>query len=232
MIVASTPRSGSTLLCEALIALGHTGGEEYIKPAVREPYCQLRGLDPNDIEGYVESLGDAVIKMHYEHMVGYVRFTGEWGAPWHLTNGAFPVPKVFRDRKWVRIVRLDIEAQAVSLWVANATQQYRADWAAMGDPPTEYDFAAIDTCRQKIVDEEAAWVRFFAANRITPDVVIYEQLAHDPRRVLPELPEGWQPAVTKQRTEEHEEWTNRYRLEKFPWSTEEPLVWAGSRGIA
>jgi LPS sulfotransferase NodH len=187
-------------------------------------------MDPTDLEGYVESLGDVVIKMHYEHMVGYVRMTGEWGASWHLTNGSFPVPKAFRERRWVRIVRLDTEAQAVSLWIADATQKYQSGWAAMGEPPTEYDFAAIDICRQRIVDEEAAWGRFFAVNRITPDIVIYEQLSDDPHRVLPELPADWQPSVEKQRTPEHEEWADRYRLEKFPWATEESLVWSSAMG--
>ena len=95
---------------------------------------------------------------------------------------------VFPRLRYVFLVREDKVRQAVSLWRAIQTWQWREDApeaghvdAARGDGALRYDFAALDHLRRRLADEERWWRAYFADAGIEPLTIVYEQFAdgHD-----------------------------------------------------
>lgn len=186
-LLCSNPRSGSTLLSEALHHLGTLGTPiEYFDGDDTMLACAQRWRC-GDMRCYVECLRrfratpDAVLpcKLHWYQLQEMTfalysdRFPGMHGRQrWALSY-------VFPDCRYVFCVREDKDRQAVSWAVARATGQ----WADLGNtgpaPPAEYDFDAIHACRVEIDEAEAGWRELFDAAGVTPLQVTYEELAAD-----------------------------------------------------
>ena len=139
-----------------------------------------------------------------------------------------PVPEVldwaFPGLRYVRITRRDKVRQAVSLWKAVQTQDWkREDDEAAARPraaPT-FSFSAIDHLVHQLIAHDAAWDGYFTGLGLEPLVVTYEELAeaHAPvvRRVLehigvaaPDRIVDARPRLSVQADELSEEWTRRY----------------------
>ncbi len=95
---------------------------------------------------------------------------------------------VFPRLRYVFLVREDKVRQAVSLWRAIQTWQWREDApeagpvnAGRGEGALRYDFRALDHLRRRLVDEEGWWRAYFADAGIEPLTIAYEQFAdgHD-----------------------------------------------------
>ena len=88
--------------------------------------------------------------------------------------------ELFPDARYVRILRIDIDRQAVSLWTALQRGVWSIRAGAAAQPPaddTPYSFEGIARCRRAILSDEAHWDRFFRFNRIAPVEVVHEKLA-------------------------------------------------------
>jgi LPS sulfotransferase NodH len=188
-VVCSTPRSGSTFLCQALASTGVAGTPmEYFNPVTRSILSRRWGCGPGLIP-YVESLkerrtsrtGILGIKLHWHQLEairnersGHRRFAEPFRQPAGLLEdllGARPA--------YVRLMRTDLDRQAISLWTA----EYTRVWARAEESPGKkraarvpYSFAGIDRCRARIALAEARWHRFFHFNGVEPTEVIYEDL--------------------------------------------------------
>ena len=95
---------------------------------------------------------------------------------------------VFPRLRYIFLVREDKVRQAVSLWRAIQTWQWREDppepWPAGAEPGEgglRYDFAAIDHLRRRLVEEEDWWRGYFADAGSEPLTIVYERFAdgHD-----------------------------------------------------
>ena len=87
---------------------------------------------------------------------------------------------IFRDLKYIYVTRENKLRQAVSLWKAIQTQQWRLDahtHAAKGGRVPVFHFEAIDYLRRRLVEQDLAWRRFFAEAEIAPLALSYEQFA-------------------------------------------------------
>jgi trehalose 2-sulfotransferase len=130
----------------------------------------------------------------------------------------------FPGVRYVQVLRRDKVAQAVSLWTAVQTAQWRDDGDGPVDPghPPEYAFRGIDHLVDQLTAQERAWTRWFQAAGIEPVVVVYEELAERPRQVVggvlealglepAEVPE---PSMRRQSSSRSAEWAARYQADR------------------
>jgi LPS sulfotransferase NodH len=187
-VVCSTPRSGSTFLCQALASTGVAGTPmEYFNPVTRSILSRRWGCG-SGLTAYVESLkerrtsrtGILGIKLHW-HQLEAIRDErsghGHCAEPFRQPAGLLEGLLGARPA-YVRLMRTDLDRQAISLWTA----EYTRVWARAEEAPegrtvrVPYSFAGIDGCRARIALAEARWHRFFRFNGVEPTEVLYEDL--------------------------------------------------------
>jgi LPS sulfotransferase NodH len=197
-IICATPRTGSFLLCEALIRAGVAGGPgeyfwmgneeglrsqwgvttyaEYVQVAIRQGSTSNGVFGAKIMHGYLEDVARKVSAL--------APFNGRGLRP----DQAFA--ELFPDLHYIWITRRDKVRQAISWYRAGAT----GIWSCDHDPPAHldtaptYDFNKIESDVRLIALQEALWNEFFRAAGTTPLSVVYEDLAADigetTRRVL------------------------------------------------
>ena len=199
-VIASTPRSGSSLLAAALVATGVVGRpEEYFTPDHIGSYKEDLKL-PIDCSWaeYLEKVmafaatenGVRGVKIHWRHVVELARALGCRDDPGDVLEMLFPAA-VF-----VNIVRADRRAQAISLFRAETTGEWfrssgssrRArPWGLYLARPTpgqaEADLTGVAPTYEQIVGmersidaEQAAWTNYFTTRRREFLTVRYEDL--------------------------------------------------------
>jgi LPS sulfotransferase NodH len=118
--------------------------------------------------------------------------------------------------------RGDTTGQAVSLWKALQTQQWRkdSDEDVVGRG-LRFSFAAIDHLKLRIDEHNAAWRAFFEGCGVEPLEVLYEDLVEDYEGTVLRLLEGVgvsipedfaveEPKMRRQADELSEEWVRLY----------------------
>jgi len=120
---------------------------------------------------------------------------------------------------WVRTRRADRLRQAVSLARALTSQQ----WGSTSTPvrAVEFDAALIERCLGSIEYGERGWDSYFASHRIDPFEVVYEDLDRDYEAVMAAVfrhcdIDAAVPArqLERQADATTEEWIARYRSER------------------
>jgi trehalose 2-sulfotransferase len=220
-VIASTPRSGSSLLAGGLVASGVAGRpEEFFTPDYIESYKKDLFL-PADCswDEYLAKVmafattenGVLGVKIHWRHVVSLARALGVDGDPGDVLERLFPAA-VF-----VNIVRADRRAQAISLFRAETTGEwFRSSVSPSEVPPwglylarptsgtAAVDLSDVAPTYEQIVEiergldaEQAAWTNYFTTRRPEVLTVRYEELNADYRgevaRVLQFL--GADPAL-------------------------------------
>lgn len=189
-LVCSTPRSGSTLVCEALRSTGRLAvPTEYFNiEATVEPLSRRWGS--TDGEAYVCDLyrfrtspdGTFGTKLHWqqveemEQRLALAPVTGP-------DRCRLPrmLERLFPGARYVHVERRDRIRQAVSYWNADHTRQWsvhRGEEPAPAAAP-EYDADGIDTWYDRIDAGEAGWAAFFDRSGIEPIRVVYEDFVRD-----------------------------------------------------
>jgi trehalose 2-sulfotransferase len=202
-VIASTPRSGSSLLAAGLVRTGVAGRpEEYFTPDYIDSYKEELHL-PADCS-WAEYLAAAMafaathngvlgVKIHWRHVVSLAQALGFPGDPGDVLDSLFPAA-VF-----VNIVRADRRAQALSLFRAETTDEWFSSPAApkqarpwglymarrtpgrgavdlTGIVPT---YEHIIGMEQSLDAEQAAWSAYFATRGRQVLTVRYEELDAD-----------------------------------------------------
>jgi trehalose 2-sulfotransferase len=234
--VCGTPRSGSSLLCEALKASDISGKPEEYFWRDDEPFWRQR-WDVADYAGYIQCALDegstpngvfgAKLMMggYFSHFVAQLQTlpqfqTGEGRAPVMLEA-------VFPNLRYIWITRRNKVRQAVSFWKAVQTGIWVWPNGEAPMPQTEavYDFNAIDRLLQEIVLREASWQAYFDDAQVIPKVIVYEDfIAHYVDTTLGilrwlniDVPHDFRvqaPRIQKQTDEISESWVMRYRRER------------------
>ncbi len=167
-IVASVPRSGSTLLCRGLWSTKLAGAPKEYFNRVHiadfykrwqfqnlEQYCQLlkqHRTSPNGVFG---------IKSHIRQLQDIAQ---------HID--------IFRelpDAKFIYVYREDKMRQAVSFEYGRQTGRWSSD--DQGVDNAQYNPQGIMECLQEVVAAEQGWSQFFDTHKIEPIRVAYESLA-------------------------------------------------------
>ncbi|MBT4718138.1 MAG: hypothetical protein HOO19_17055 [Rhodospirillaceae bacterium] len=182
-LICSAPRTGSSYLCELLIASGVMGvPAEYFnnRSGIRRMTKNF-GIGRNGhvpMERYIE-----LLKKHR------TTANGLFGAKiqhWQIGNltKAKLISKHFPGAKFIHLTRADILAQIVSHNIAVRT----GNWNSMqGHEALELDRQSLRKSAQFICEERAAWDYFFAANQIDPLHIRYEDLETDRDSVIAKL---------------------------------------------
>jgi trehalose 2-sulfotransferase len=125
-------------------------------------------------------------------------------------------------QRFVWIHRRDTTRQAVSLWKALQTQQWRRDSdEELGGRDLRFDFAAVDHLKLRIDEHNAAWENYFEECDVEPMEVVYEELVEDYEGTVSWLLEGigisipenfavTEPKMKRQADELSEEWLRLY----------------------
>jgi LPS sulfotransferase NodH len=188
-VVSSTPRSGSGLLCRALAGTGVAGTPaEYFDKNRRTLLSRRWGCDPA-LATYTEALqarrtspgGVFGIKLHWQHVdalraesLGYRHGEAPFDQP-----SSFLDPLLGGTPTYVRILRSDVNRQAISLWTAQRSEVWNRGALLQGERSgrVPYSFEGIRRARARIMLGETHWERYFRFNGITPIEVVYEDLS-------------------------------------------------------
>lgn len=190
--LCSTPRTGSTLLSDALTRNGDFGvPAEYLHPDAISILGRRFGAfspagDRFDVAAFVRALvrsrtsrnGRFGIKCHFDQL--------------RVVLGTTAVQGLLGQSQFIRIGRRDRLAQAVSFEIARQQDIWHVRSESADPPPTVvYDQQRLDVALRSISSLEAQWDLFFEANRIDPLTLWYEEIVADPasagERVLAHL---------------------------------------------
>jgi len=194
ILLCSTPRSGSTLLCSLLASSGVAGRpESWFRREDRAEYATGWGVPERDFPAFLQSAIRAgqspnatfacrVMADTREELLTDLRTLFPHGSDSAILTHAFG------RIDYVFLTRDDTVAQAVSRHIAEAGGLWHrhpegsvleARPGINGSAP-DYDFAAIDAYRREAEAAAQDWHNWFAQQAIDPINVTYEALAADP----------------------------------------------------
>jgi LPS sulfotransferase NodH len=226
-LLCATPRTGSTLLCEALRGTGQLGiPEEYFEflretGLPRQPAQYFERADARRAARIIQLLGSPALRFDFARIAaqrrdGYQQYLSHVLQVGTTSNGIFgaklmwghladflesvtgdPDPSdservhrclssAFPGLSYIRVTRRDKVRQAISLWKAIQTQQWRSDAGATAPAwriPV-FDFEAIEHLRRELLAQDRAWHSFFRTLQIQPLVLCYEEVAEDLQHAL------------------------------------------------
>ena len=236
--VCATPRSGSSLLSEALEFTMIAGRpREYFEPAYENDWFARLGIkaDAQYMEKFLAAgttaNGVFGAKIHWHqfvHLRAKLRLIqGGAASDLELLRRSFP------DLKYVFLTRRDKVLQAVSYVKALRTDRWHSlnldpegTRATPASAPS-FDVGEVDRWVTRFMEDETRWYRYFERAGIEPFEVVYEEflqtyestvLAILGHLAIP-IPAGMviaPPRLRKLGDEHSEEWARRYRELKWP----------------
>jgi LPS sulfotransferase NodH len=242
-VVATSPRSGSTLLCRMLAETGVAGvPESYFHTPSLDVWLDEYGLRRSDFASDQE----AVRAVFTTAMALGSGETSLFGLRLQRPSFNFLMqklkvlyPEIYSDKerfeaafgrvRFVHLARADKVEQAVSMLRAEQTGLWHrhADGREMErlSPSAEpmYDCGAIARKVEDLSRYDQDWLDWFASEGMTPLRVVYEDLAAEPLRVLrdvltdlgcdPEAALDVEPATAKLADAVSADWVARFRRE-------------------
>ena len=169
LIIAMTERSGSTNLCSVLAKLGMFGEPEefFNDQGMMQPLAEeLGAADGSDYLAKLAARSEIFcFKISRVH----------WRPFAHRAKTVFP------DARYVFLDRLDLDAQAISLYRARTTWRWHAKAGDNGSDATDvaFDPAEVEACRQHLREGRANWAKFFFEADIKPLPIMYEHMIAD-----------------------------------------------------
>jgi len=175
-IIAFTPRSGSSYLCDVLGRTKTLGrpGEMLSRQFLPNLLKNAPGRNPDE---YLEN----ILKVTRSPNVSGIK------ASWFQFNDFLQVMEnqaAFNDFRFIYLTRRELPQQAVSLYRATETDVFHTNiqhdaqkLAKLGR--LGYDYEKIDYWYKHIAVQEAGWSRYFALNNIYPLCITYEEIDAD-----------------------------------------------------
>lgn len=206
LIIASHPRSGSTMLGEAIAFAGGLGCPlEYLHRGFR-PALAERWQAP-DLEAYVaamhrhrtdangtlsiklfwQDIGELLLERRPDYDLELLERPAEETPVEDYRSIAAMLGTILPNPHYVYLYRRDALRQAVSSLIATQTGIWRLLEGAAGRPaagPAEYDYDRIMALLAFGAFSHGHWRAFFTANGIAPHVIAYEDMVADPDRVI------------------------------------------------
>lgn len=202
IVVAASPRTGSSLLCRALAGTGRVGDpKEYLNPSLRRPMFEQMGCFDLTPRGNLGRLRRRLRGDSDWRMTTLTRLTNRrlgvlmnWVAGHASAEGVLSLKLMWNhyepllDRgssvsfwgapvTWVWIRRRDRVRQAVSWCRAEQTGSWHAEESERVEPV--YDAVRIERLIQLSMKHEREWRDYFERQAIKPLEVFYEDLDDD-----------------------------------------------------
>ena len=172
-IMLFTNRSGSSLISEHMRASPYFGG-------FGEPLNHQFVIEKSTRDG-TRSFLQYLQNVQHQHTGADKLFGMKASVDQALMlMRAGVIPEYYRDVRWVLIERRDIVAQAISLYFAGRSKQWRSDQQALKAWEPVYDFERIRLQVQMLSQRYVAMKSFCAIFGIEPYRIIYEDFAADP----------------------------------------------------
>lgn len=176
--IASSPRTGSTLLTKMLGATGSAGAPaEYLNPIHVGAWHRLNPGRRIDMPGYLDEIesrrtsanGHFGIKIHWRHVESALGKSLSWTTVSELLG---------RYRKFILILRRDKISQAVSYFRAQRTGVFHSDQQAWLDDGGRVacDPVLISRIVHDLLHEEAQWRAFLRRSNASCLEIMYEDL--------------------------------------------------------
>ena len=234
-IIATSPRTGSELLCEYLSRTELAGkpGEHFFPkrfPHFYQHYhihtfpeyatiIRQERTTPNRVFG-TKLIAGEILNEFLEVLRQNTPHSAQMTAH-QLLHHFFP------NLTFIRLIRQDRIRQAISLYRAEATGIWHNTGKQATQPEIPYDYRAIRTRLDRINTIEAAWDAFFRQNQLTPLTLTYETFIQTPVQTTQtilshlglSLPSTWQPNIitNKRMTQtQTDQWVTRYQAEEYP----------------
>ena len=204
LLICSTPRSGSYLLCRQMINAGLGIPHEYFNPIVMRQMAPRLGFE-SDIRGltwwppgwkdrlfFRRRRGPAAEQAFLSKYLGFLLTRrcqgGIFAAKVHFRDYRRTLDnpigdELLEDTLFIRLYREDILTQAVSEHFGQLTGRWGIDDSVTTTPaanPNFLDAGAIDRALNDIADQDRNWRVFFARRGIVPVSISYERLCEDP----------------------------------------------------
>ena len=221
-IICSTPRSGSTLLCDLLKATGIAGHpQSYFMDQFYEEWAEQFGVSTQDWPApdafdlrYLQAVreqastshsyerGDVfALRVQQESLHGLcqrlaVLFPGQQSDRdlLHAAFGTGHYIHLSRENKVAQAVSL-LRAQQSGLWHIHPDGSERERLSRPRKPV--YDFDAIKQLVTRLEDQDRAWSDWFEEQDINPLTVTYETLSGNPGTTIADILNHLRPGVTE-----------------------------------
>ena len=243
-VICTSPRSGSTLLCDLLAATGCAGNpdSQFHNPSIAD-WLRSFDLKTDDFASQRDALravfdaacvrgtGDAGLfglrlqRRSFDFLIQQIGILHPG-----LENDVARFEAAFGTMLFIHLTRRDKLKQAVSFVKATQTGLWHraadgTELERLSDPQDPvYDTDEIARHLAEMIAMEADWEDWFATEKIEPLRVIYEELSADPGAVLgkildrlgldPDAATGVHPAVAKLADETNRRWIARFRAER------------------
>lgn len=224
-IIAMTPRSGSSYLCDVLLRTRVFG-----KPGERlnEKFI------PNMLQKIPATSADMYLRNSFRNAATKNGIAG-FKASWFQFNNfaaAMENPGELTKPSYIYLYRRDSAQQAVSLYRATQTDVFHTNVEHSQDSLRKlaelpYDYAKIDFWHEHILRQERGWKNFFDEHGINPLTLTYEDIVDDIECVLRRMAKHVGVARKNARLPEESsvfskigdrtslEWACRYQMERL-----------------
>lgn len=204
VLICSTPRSGSYLLCRHMINAGLGIPHEYFNPIVMRQMTPRLGLesDIGAIKWWPRTLKDRLLLRPRSDPAAKLAFLRKY-VDFLLTRrcqgGIFAAKVHFRDYPltldnpigeelladtlFIQLHREDLLQQAVSEHFSRLTGKWGIDDSITTTPaahPDFHDSRAVDRILNELADQDRGWRVFFARRGVVPLSISYERLCANP----------------------------------------------------
>jgi LPS sulfotransferase NodH len=236
-LICATPRTGSSMLCEALHNTGLVGDpDEYFSVEMEKSLYKELGVS-TFAEFFQRILAErtsangvfgakVMMPEFYPYFLKHLRATRPDRAR-DLTDAQL-LAEVFPNLRYIWVTRRDKVRQAVSLTKAIQTDVWERRIHAKGRQPVaqaEYRYEGLNLLTQRILIYEAMWQDYFARNGIKVRTVVYEDFVETYEETTLELlryigvdvPAGHtfrRRAMVRQADEQSETFVRRFMSEK------------------
>jgi len=181
--IASTPRTGSTLLSRMLCETGNAGyPTEYLNTLNIDAWNSRNPCNQSTLNNYLKEIeahrtsgnGNFGIKIHWRQFEFFARQTN--------TTAENIASSVLNNyQKIILLSRRDKLSQAISLFLANKSEVFHAEHQSWLSPKLniEYNPTEISHNIHALFNEEDCWKRFLKQGNFDVLEVFYEDLAQN-----------------------------------------------------
>ena len=242
-IICTTPRSGSTLLCDLLAAAGAGAPDSFFMPDPDPAWVREWGLPdrggPGEAEAAAAFLRAAIragrggtpvfgLRLMRAHLDGLSALVGT--AFPGLPSDRARLEAAFGAMLCIHLARADKLAQAVSAVKAEQTGLWHVapdgnEIERLAPPaPPRYDFARIASRQAELERDDAAWAAWFQAQGIAPLRIGYEELSANPAAAVARIctalglpapaPGSLRPGTARLADAVSADWMHRFRQDE------------------